>query len=84
MAGKVGPSWKGLAGQERKLSDGSLVLADEAYLRESILRPGAKIPQGFEQLDTGMPIYEGVLDDSQVKALVLFIQSLGSDVRASR
>ena len=76
LAGKVGPSWKGLFGSRRELIDGSTATADEAYLRESILRPSAKVPKGFAKLDAGMPIYEGVLNDSQVQALVLFIQSL--------
>jgi mono/diheme cytochrome c family protein len=79
MAGKVGPSWKGLAGARRELSDGSLVIADEQYLRESILQPAAKVPKGFQHLDAGMPIYEGVLNEAQVQALVLFIQSFSSD-----
>ncbi|MHA3772558.1 ThuA domain-containing protein [Verrucomicrobiota bacterium sgz303538] len=77
LAGKVGPTWKGLFGRKRELLDGSVVTADEAYIRESILKPAAKVPKGFEKLDAGMPIYEGVLNDVQVRSLVLFIQSLG-------
>jgi hypothetical protein len=36
--------------------------ADEAYLRESILNPSAKVVKGFEKFDTGMPIYAGHLE----------------------
>jgi cytochrome c oxidase subunit II len=43
----VGPTWQGLFGHEVVLSDGSVVVADEAYLRQSILEPGAKVVQGF-------------------------------------
>ena len=36
---KTGPTWKGLAGHEVELADGSKVAADESYLRESITDP---------------------------------------------
>ncbi|MBI4337002.1 MAG: hypothetical protein HY683_04145 [Chloroflexi bacterium] len=39
----VGPTWKGLFGRMETLADGSTALVDEAYLRESILTPNAKI-----------------------------------------
>jgi mono/diheme cytochrome c family protein len=75
--GKVGPSWKGLAGSERQISKGiGKVKADAAYLRESITNPGAKVVAGFEKFDTGMPIYAGILNESQIESLVLYIQSL--------
>jgi hypothetical protein len=74
--GKVGPSWKGLFGSEVLLAGGAKTRADEAYLRESIREPGAKIVRGFEKSDTSMPSYEGVISDSQVEALVLLIKSL--------
>lgn len=42
----VGPTWKGLYLSQVKLSDGSVVAADEPYLRESISEPGAKTVDG--------------------------------------
>ncbi len=76
--GKVGPSWKGLYGSERQIANHELkvVTADEAYLREAILDPAAKVVKGFEKFDTGMPIYAGALNDSQVDSLILYIKSL--------
>lgn len=76
--GKVGPSWKGIYGSEREIGKGQIgkVTADEAYLRESILNPGAKVVKGFEKFDAGMPIYAGILNDSQIESLVLYIKSL--------
>ncbi len=76
--GKVGPSWKGLFGSERVIAKGmkGKVKADEAYLRESITNPSAKVVQGFEKFDTGMPIYAGILNDSQIESLILYIKSL--------
>lgn len=76
VVGKVGPSWKGLFGSDRMLKDGKKALADEAYLRESILNPSAKVVKGFEKFDAGMPIYAGILNDSQIESLVLYIKTL--------
>lgn len=75
--GKVGPSWKGLFGTKRELGKGGKsALADEAYIRESITNPSAKVVKGFEKFDTGMPIYAGILNESQIESLVLYIKSL--------
>lgn len=75
--GKVGPSWMGLYGSERVLAKGGdKATADDAYLKESILNPPAKVVKGYEKLDAGMPIYSGVLNVSQVESLILFIKSL--------
>lgn len=78
LVGKVGPSWKGLFGSEREIAKGQKgkFKADEAYLRESILNPSAKVVKGFEKFDTGMPIYAGILNDSQIESLILYIKSL--------
>lgn len=78
LVGKVGPSWKGLFGSERDIAKGEKgkFKADDAYLRESILNPSAKVVKGFEKFDTGMPIYAGILNDSQIESLILYIKSL--------
>ena len=74
--GKVGPSWKGFFGSERRFADGTKARADEAYVRESIREPALRVVAGFDKSDTGMPSYEGVITDSQIEALVLYIKSL--------
>lgn len=78
LVGKVGPSWKGLYGSEREIAKGTKgkFKADEAYLHESITNPSAKVVKGFEKFDTGMPIYAGILNESQIESLILFIKSL--------
>ena len=74
---KLGPTWKGLYGSERRFSGGVVrVTADEAYLRQSILEPAAKIVEGYERGEVGMPSYAGVLSESQIQSLILFIKSL--------
>ncbi len=74
--GKVGPSWQGLFGSQREIAGKGKVLADEAYLRESIKEPTAKMVKGFEKSDAGMPSYDGVITDAQIEALILYLKTL--------
>jgi cytochrome c oxidase subunit 2 len=68
----IAPTWLGLAGSEVELTDGSVVIADDAYIHESIKAPQAKIVKGFEnQL---MPTY-GFPDD-QIDDIVAYIKTL--------
>jgi putative heme-binding domain-containing protein len=79
MEGKTGTSWLGLYGSKRKLTrTGELVTADEAYLRESIMNPSAKVAEGAVNGEAGMPIYEGVLSEEQIDSLLLYIKALAS------
>jgi cytochrome c oxidase subunit 2 len=71
--GGVGPSWVGLAGSEVVLGDGSVVVADDSYLFESIRDPGARVVDGFS---VQMP--RNSLSDAEIDEIVAFIRSLGS------
>jgi mono/diheme cytochrome c family protein len=76
---KAGPTWKGLFGKERPVIAGgkpAKVTADDSYVRESILEPTAKIAAGFEKGEYAMPSYAGIVTDSQIQALTLYIKSL--------
>ncbi len=68
----IGPSWLGLYGSKVKLSNGSTVTADDAYIHESIKAPQAKIVAGFEtQL---MPTFP--FTDNQINDIVAYIKTL--------
>jgi cytochrome c oxidase subunit 2 len=71
--GARGPQLRGLFGSRVKLRSGETVVADESYLRESILDPKAKVVQGFEPI---MPTYATQLDEEGVLELVAYIKSL--------
>lgn len=71
--GMIGPALKGLFGSEKHFKDGSATIADEEYIRESILQPGVKIVQGY---DEGMPSFLGVLSDNEIESMTLYIKSL--------
>jgi cytochrome c2 len=73
---KIGPPWKGLYGKTRQISKGPDVVADDAYIRESILVPSAKTVKGYEKVEAGMPVYQGVLSESQIQSIILFIKTL--------
>ena len=40
------------------------------------LIPSAKIVKGYEKVEAGMPIYQGVLTDAQIDSIILFIKTL--------
>ncbi|HEX6961508.1 MAG TPA: cytochrome c oxidase subunit II [Lacipirellula sp.] len=69
-----GPALEDLYLKPVALADGSTVTADDAYLRESILRPAAKIVAGYQPL---MPTFEGQIDEEGVLHLIAYIKSLG-------
>jgi cytochrome c2/glucose/arabinose dehydrogenase len=74
---RLGPTFKGLYGSERSFLKGVVkVTADEAYLRESILDPPAKVVSGYERTGMGMPSFAGVLTDAQIESVILYIKSV--------
>jgi cytochrome c oxidase subunit 2 len=72
-----GPSLAGLFGTRVPLRDGRAVLADDNYLRESILQPAAKIVAGYEPI---MPTYEGQISEEGVLDLIAYIKSLSGEM----
>ena len=73
--GPRAPTLHGVYGSTVKLSDGSTVIADDAYVRESILDPGAKIVSGYENI---MPTFQGVVTEDQLLQLIAYVKSLGT------
>jgi cytochrome c oxidase subunit 2 len=67
------PNLTGLYGTMVPLAGGGSVLFDEAYIRESILDPKAKIAAGFEPL---MPTFRGQVSEEQMLALIAYLKSL--------
>ena len=70
-----GPSLNGMYDAQVLLADGTTVTADEAYIRESILQPNAKIVAGYAPL---MPPFQGQVTEEQIIALTAYIKSLQS------
>jgi cytochrome c oxidase subunit 2 len=70
-----GPMLQGLFGKTVALQNGQTVVADESYIRESILNPAAKVTAGFQPI---MPAYQGLVSEEQLLALIEYIKSLGA------
>lgn len=71
--GHSGPSWKGLHGSERRFTDGTKRVADDAYLLEAIIEPAKTIVEGYS---LGMGSYAGVLSEPELKSILLYIREL--------
>jgi cytochrome c oxidase subunit II len=68
-----GPNLRGIFDKPVQLEDGRTVIADENYIRESILSPSAKIVSGFKPI---MPTFQGLVSEEQLTSLVAYIKSL--------
>jgi cytochrome c oxidase subunit 2 len=78
--GGRGPALRGLYGEEVTLNDGRTIVANDEYLRESILNPANKIVAGFQPL---MPTYKGQISEENVFKLITYIKSLSPGREAS-
>jgi len=70
---RVGPTLAHDFGTQVALADGSSIIVDEAYIRESLLSPQAKSRSGYPP---SMPSFAGLLDDRQIRSLTDYIASL--------
>jgi cytochrome c oxidase subunit 2 len=69
-----GPALEGLYGSQQKLASGQTVIADDNYIRESILNPTAKIVAGWDPV---MPTFQGQVTEEQLTQLIAYIRTLG-------
>jgi cytochrome c oxidase subunit 2 len=67
-----------LFGKAVTLQNGETVTVDEAYVREAILQPSAKVIAGYQPI---MPTFQGVVSEEQLLELVEYVKSLKSDPR---
>ncbi len=68
-----GPSLEGVLGKPVLLQGGAKVLADEAYIRESVLHPDAKIVAGYQAV---MPTFQGQITEEGLLQIIAYIKSL--------
>ena len=68
-----GPSLAGVPGSKVELANGTGVVADDGYIRESILTPQAKLVSGFQPV---MPTFQGLVNEEGVMSLIEYIKSL--------
>jgi cytochrome c oxidase subunit 2 len=75
-----GPVLDGLIGRTVMLQSGESIVADEAYVRESILNPSTKITAGYQPI---MPTFQGLVTEEQVLQIIEYVKSLGAAHGAS-
>ena len=75
----IGPTWKDMFGAMQPMQDGTQVLADEAYVKESIRLPLAKIHQGYPPAMPPFP--ESLLSDREVNAVIEFMKSISKNYK---
>ena len=68
-----GPVLNGVYGKPVQLQGGGTVIADDAYIRESIMNPQAKIVAGFQP---AMPTFQGLVTEEQLLQLIAYVRSL--------
>ncbi len=71
--GGRGPLLNGVFGQPAELTTGQRIVVDEAYIRESILNPQAKLVAGYQPV---MPTFQGQVTEEQILQLIAYIKSL--------
>ncbi len=70
----AGPTFRGLSGSQRSLESGETVIADDAYLEQSIVDPGAQIVAGFANVMPGN--YGDTFSQQEINDLIDYIKSL--------
>jgi cytochrome c oxidase subunit 2 len=75
-----GPKLVGVYGKEQKLTNGQTVVANDEYIRNSILNPQSQIVEGFQPI---MPTFKGQVTEEQLVSLVAYIKSLGGNGSAA-
>lgn len=73
--GGRGPTLTGVYGTQVKLDNGTTAIADDAYIRESILNPNAKIVAGYAPI---MPTFQGQVSEEQILQIIAYIKSIGN------
>jgi cytochrome c oxidase subunit 2 len=71
-----GPSLAGLFGKSVTLASGETIVADEGYVRESIINPQAKLVAGYQPV---MPTFQGLLSEEDVMRLIAYVKSLKAE-----
>lgn len=75
-----GPSLNGVYNSPVKLADGQTVVADDTYIRNSILNPQGQIVAGYQPI---MPTYKGQITEEQIVQIIAYIRMLGVQNNAS-
>jgi cytochrome c oxidase subunit 2 len=71
-----GPSLVGVFGSQVKIQGDGTVLANESYVRESVLTPQMKLVDGYQPI---MPTFQGLVTEDQLLSLIEYVKSLSGN-----
>ena len=71
----IGPPLNLVFGAERKFNDGTSRIADENYIRESILNPNAQVVEGYP---AAMTSYQGIIRDGEIDTIIAYLKHLAA------
>jgi len=69
----IGPTWLNMFGTVREFQDGTSVVADENYVRESILNPAARLRTGYQNQMTS---FQGLITDEEIENVIAYMKSI--------
>jgi len=72
----LGPALEGLFGRRVELQSGETIVADETYMRESILNPKAKVVAGYQPI---MPTFQGLISEEGLHQIIAYLKSPGGE-----
>lgn len=75
----TGPTFLNLYGKQEQMTGGETIVADEEYIRESILEPQARIVSGYDGV---MPTYKGQIKDREIMAVIEYLKTLSNQTSA--
>lgn len=75
-----GPVLTGLFGRTVQLQGGQTAVADEAYIRESIVNPAAKVVVGYQPI---MPTFQGLVSEEGLLQLIEYVKTLKAQPEAA-
>ena len=70
---KLGPTIKKQYGKEIRHTDGTIMIIDDEYIRESIIDPLKYIAEGYTPI---MPSYKPILSDEEINWIIAYIKAL--------
>lgn len=79
--GYTGPSFKDVYGFSHALTSGEEVMADDNYIRESILEPKAKVVAGYAPV---MPTFKGQLSDDDIASIIEYLKTLSANGQSTK
>jgi cytochrome c oxidase subunit 2 len=69
----TGPPLNGIFEKEHMFTDGSTVVVDDNYIRDSILNPQGKIRASYQGV---MPTYKGRIKPEEIDVIIEYLKSL--------